>query len=199
MSHNTLIHRGVRALVRPLCRTSVTPNQITWLRLATGIGAALCLAVGDPMWRHIGAGVFVLSMVLDRADGELARMSGRTSPGGHKFDLIADAVSNALLLAGLGIGMRYGYFGHWAIPMGIAAGAAVGAILLMVMRVESMAGPRAGELQGAGIVDPDDAILLVPIVIWLGGSEIILAAAAIGAPLFAIYYLWRMREKLRGG
>ena len=199
MSHNTLIHRGVRALVRPLCRTSVTPNQITWLRLATGIAAALCLAAGDPLWRHIGAGVFVLSMVLDRADGELARMSGRTSPGGHKFDLVADAVSNALLLAGLGIGLRYGYFGPWAIPMGIVAGAAVGAILLMVMRAESMAGPRAGELQGAGIVDPDDAILLVPLVIWLGGSEIILTAAAIGAPLFAIYYLWRLRSKLRGG
>ena len=51
--------------MRPLCRTAVTPNQITWLRLATGIAAALCLAAGDPLWRHIGAGVFVLSMVLD--------------------------------------------------------------------------------------------------------------------------------------
>ncbi|MGE4217916.1 MAG: CDP-alcohol phosphatidyltransferase family protein [Alphaproteobacteria bacterium] len=199
MSHNTLIHRGVRALVRPLCRTAVTPNQITWLRLATGIGAAICLAVGDPLWRHIGAGVFVLSMVLDRADGELARMSGKTSPGGHKFDLIADAVSNALLLAGLGIGMRYGFYEVWAVPMGIAAGAAVGAILLMVMRLETLAGPRAGELQGTGIFDPDDAILLVPIVVWLGGSEIILTAAAVGAPLFAVYFFWRMRDKLRDG
>lgn len=199
MSHNTLIHRGVRALVRPLCRTPVTPNQITWLRLATGLAAAACLAVGDPFWRHVGAGVFVLSMVLDRADGELARMSGKTSPGGHKFDLVADALSNAVLLAGLGIGLRHGDLGGWAVPMGLLAGAAVGAILLMVMRAEALAGPRAGELQGTGPFDPDDAILLVPIVVWLGGSTIILAAAAIGAPLFAVYYAWRMRGRLRGG
>ena len=40
MSHNTWIHRGVRILVRPLAKTPVTPNQITTLRLLTGIGAA---------------------------------------------------------------------------------------------------------------------------------------------------------------
>jgi archaetidylinositol phosphate synthase len=193
MSHNTLIHRGVRVLVRPLVDTSVTPNQITTLRLAAGIATAAALAVGAAPWWNIGAGLFVLSAILDRADGELARMSGRTSPGGHVYDLIADALSNALVFVGLGIGLRDSGLGLWSIPMGIAAGGAIAVILWAVMAIEARRGRRAGELQGAAGFDPDDAILAVPVFIWLGATEELLIAAAIGAPAFALYFLIRFR------
>ena len=117
MSHDTWIHRGVRAPVRRLAKTPVTPNQITTLRLVTGLGAAAAFALGSDPFRHLGAGVFVLSVLLDRADGELARMSGKTSRAGHVYDLFADAVCNAVIFFGLGVGLRGGYFGSWAILM----------------------------------------------------------------------------------
>jgi len=197
ISHNTWIHKVSRAvIVRPLIETSVTPNHLTTLRLVAGLGAALALAVGEPVWSMTGAGLFVLSMLLD---GDLARLTGKTSPGGHVYDLVSDATSNSLIFVGLGFGLRGSEYGLWAIPMGVVAGAAVGAILLMVMRIEASEGARAAEIQGAAGFDPDDAILLVPIAILLGWSQGLLVAAAIGAPAFALLFVFLYRRQLFGG
>jgi phosphatidylglycerophosphate synthase len=199
MSHNTWIHRAVRVAVRPLAGTPIAPNHITALRLALGLTAAGVLAHGDEVWRYWGAGIFLFSMFLDRADGELARLSGKTSPRGHTYDLIADSISNAVAFMGLGIGLRDGMFGIWAPPMGIAAGAAIAAILLLVVRLEGLHGARAGELSGAGGFDPDDALIILPIAVWLGGADWLLLASAIGAPGFAVLMWANFRGRLRGG
>jgi phosphatidylglycerophosphate synthase len=137
-------------------------------------------------------------MLLDRADGDLARMTGRTSPRGHVYDLISDAASNALIFLGLGAALRHGPFGLWSIPMGAVAGLAVAMILWAVMRVEEAEGARAAELGGIAGFDPDDAMLIVPVSIWLGGSTALLVAAAIGAPLFAGFFAWKFRRVLFG-
>ena len=198
MSHDTWIHHVARVVVGPLAKSPVTPNQVTSVRLATGLAAAGMLAVGRDPWPDVAAGVFVLAMVLDRADGELARMTGKTSPFGHAYDLIADATCNALIFVALGIGSRESLFGMWAIPMGAAAGLAVAAILWMVIRIEAAAGTRAAELSGFARFDPDDAMLVVPLAIWLGGATLLLAAASIGAPLFALIFAWKFRASLFG-
>ena len=162
MSHDSWVHHIARvAIVRPLMPTPVTPNQLTTVRLVTGIAAAAMVGAGVTPWEHIGAAVFVLSVLLDRADGDLARLTGRTSLGGHKYDLIADTVSNALILCGLGVGLREGGFGLMAVLMGALAGAAVAAILWMVMRMEELKGHRAGELPSFWGFDVDDAVLLI--------------------------------------
>ena len=101
--------------------TKVTPSQVTVVRLATGIAAAVAFALGPSSWLglpwwDVGAGLFILSMVLDRGDGDYARLSGQTSAAGHKFDLIADAVCNAVIFVGLGIGLRGGSGGCWQSP-----------------------------------------------------------------------------------
>ena len=74
--------RFATALMRPLRATPITPNQITTLSLAIGLLAALLYAQNG--WAvHLGAACFVLAFWLDHADGELARMTGRSSPFGH--------------------------------------------------------------------------------------------------------------------
>ena len=98
MSHNTWIHKIARVtIVRPLAKTPVTPNQLTTVRIIAGVSAAMSVAHGSVEWANYGAILFILSMLLDRADGDLARMTGRTSPGGHTYDLFADAFCNALI------------------------------------------------------------------------------------------------------
>jgi phosphatidylglycerophosphate synthase len=138
-------------------------------------------------------------MVLDRADGELARLSGKTSPGGHTYDLVSDALSNGLAFVGLGVGYIGTALGFWAGGLGFLAGGAVATILLMVMRAEASHGSRSAELQGAAGFDPDDAIIVVPIAVLLGGGEILLISAAVGAPLFAGFFFWRFRDTFRSG
>jgi phosphatidylglycerophosphate synthase len=198
MSHNTWIHRTARVVARPLARTPVTPNQVTTLRLAAGLAAAAALAQGESDWRHWGAGMFVLSMYLDRLDGELARLGGKTSPWGHRYDLFSDTLCNALVFLGLGIGLRAGEFGAWAPVMGLVAGLAIAAILWLVVRMEARYGARAGELGSSAGFDPDDAMIAVPVLVWLGLSDWLLAAACLGAPAFAIYMALKFRAALRG-
>ncbi len=198
MSHNTWIHRIVRVGVRPLIHTSVSPNHITSLRLATGVAAAGRCALGDPVWLAWGAGLFVVSVLLDRADGELARLADKRSPGGHKYDLMADSFCNAIIFLGVGWGLRGGDLGLWAAGLGLIAGVAVAAILLLTLRLEARAGARAGELGSAAGFDPDDAILFVPLLIWLGFSQAMIVAAAIGAPAFALFVAIKFRSELGG-
>ena len=89
--------------VRPLVHTPITPNQITTLRLLFGLGAAGMYSIGLEFWTYFASIVFVISMLLDRADGILARLCGKTSPWGHTFDLISDSISNSLAFVGIGI------------------------------------------------------------------------------------------------
>ena len=205
ISHNTWIHKVARlAVTKPLMGTKVTPSQVTVVRLATGIAAAAGFALGVSPWLNlpwweIGAGLFILSMVLDRGDGDYARQSGQTSAAGHKFDLIADAVCNAVIFVGLGIGLRGGEWGILAVPMGVLAGASVTFILWLVMRMESLAGARSAELGSFMGFDPDDAILAVPILVFLGYQEPLLVAATIGAPGFALLFAvqWGIKYRTR--
>ncbi len=196
MSHNTWMHRLTRVGVRPLAGTPVTPNHLTSLRLATGLGATAAFAVGDAAWSAWGAALFMLSIFLDRADGELARLNGKTSPAGHRYDIFSDAAVNALVFLGLGAGLREGALGAWAPLLGLAAGAGVTAVLLMVLRVEALEGEGSGELEGAAGFDADDALLIVPVLVWLDYTEVLVVAAAIGAPAFAIFMALKFRKRL---
>ena len=79
------MHKFVRIGVKPLTKTAITPNQITTLRLISGLGAALLFSIGQEGYTIVGSGIFILSLLLDRADGILARLTGKTSKFGHIY------------------------------------------------------------------------------------------------------------------
>ena len=182
-------------MVRPLAATSLTPNQVTTLRLLIGFAAALAVSVGSGPWPHVGGLLFAVSVALDRLDGELARLTGQTSQWGHRYDLVSDAAVNMAIFIGLAFGVRDGTFGQWAIPMGFAAGLSVVLIQWKVMRVEAQTGEHnSAQLQSFAGFDADDAILVVPLAVWAGGMEPLLAAAAIAAPIFALLFFLKFRS-----
>ncbi|MEQ8195780.1 MAG: CDP-alcohol phosphatidyltransferase family protein [Rhodospirillales bacterium] len=197
MSHNTHIHKIAELTMRPLADTALRPNHVTTARLLTGIAAAGCLAVGQDPWPLIGGGLFVVSVILDRADGVLARMTDRMSPGGHLYDLIADAACNTLILIGLGVGLRHSDLGALSMLYGLIAGFSVAAILWMVMKIENMAGYRAAELPSYAGFDVDDLVLLIPIGVWAGWSKPILLGGAVIAPVVALIFAAMLLKRLR--
>ena len=125
----------------------------------------------------------------------MARLGGKTSPWGHRYDMLSDTLCNALAFLGLGVGLRAGTFGAWAPAMGLLAGLAIAAILWLVVRMESRHGARAAELGTTAGFDPDDGMIAVPILVWLGLSDWLLAGACLGAPAFAIYMTLKFRKK----
>ena len=179
MSHNTLLHQIVRPLVRRIAPLGVSPNQITTVRLVTGRAAAFAFAQGTYGWMCIGGGVFVLSMLLDRADGELARQTGQMSEGGHRYDLACDCIASIAAFIGLGIGAAADV-GQAALWIGALAALGVGTLFyqLNVQKAASVGGLTV--FGGRVTVDPDDAMAFVPILIWCGLAwpMVIVAAAA---------------------
>ncbi|SDB60662.1 CDP-alcohol phosphatidyltransferase family protein [Belnapia rosea] len=185
MSANTVIHRIVRPAVRVIAPTGVTPNHVTTLRLVTGTAAAVAFAMGGVLWPAIGGGIFVLSMLLDRADGELARQTGQSSPGGYWYDIISDCASNVMAMIGIGIGL-HDVLGVWGPVLGIVAGAGIGALFWQLFGL-SLAQPRGWEFSPGLILDPDDALILVPIFVWTGTAVPMIIVAAVVTPLAALW------------
>lgn len=186
------MHKAARVAVRPLVDTAVAPNHLTTLRLATGFAAAVAFAMGTRRWDVAAGIIFVLSAFLDRADGELARLSGKTSKLGHQYDLASDVASNVTAFAGIGVGLAHGPLGSAALAMGIVAAVAVGAIFWLVTLMDGGTGEA---FPGAGGFDPDDALFILGPAAWLNLLEPLLYAAAIGAPLFLVFALWRYRKE----
>lgn len=177
--------RLARALVRPLVGTRVTPNDLTTLRLLLGLAAAAGLAVGNPGWAGAGAWLFALSNFVDHADGELARLSGRTSRWGHYYDLVSDALIHVLLFAALGYGLRDAAPGMWATVLGAIAGVAVAFIFWLHMHMEATLGKQTARLPAARAFEIEDVMYLFPLVTVFDIRLPFLIAAAIGAPAFA--------------
>jgi phosphatidylglycerophosphate synthase len=177
-----------------LVNTPVTPNHLTTLRLVTGIGAACAFAVGTADARMVGAGIMVASLLLDRADGELARQSGKTSQTGHRYDLIADGLSNGVVFMGIGIGLADSVLGLWALALGLVTGTAAIAGELLLMRLDTLGLQNTAQLGGWWGFDPDDGMFLVPLAVALGFSLQLLVVASVGAMVAAIVFLvllWR--------
>jgi archaetidylinositol phosphate synthase len=196
MSENTWIHRVVRPMVRPLVNTPITPNHLTTLRLITAVIACVLIATGRRDYAILGALVFIASFLLDRADGELARASGKFTALGKWLDPLSDCLANILFFFGIGVALQNGPLGSMAIVLGLIAGIAIAAIFGVTKQVERTAGPDAAAFPNVAGFDPDDAMIVVPIAVLVGAELPILIAASFGAPAFLLWTYWRARRHL---
>ncbi|GLU30932.1 CDP-alcohol phosphatidyltransferase family protein [Trinickia caryophylli] len=195
--------RLARWLVTPLKNTRVVPNHLTTLRLAVGLAGAYCLAQGGFAWANAGALFVVLSNFIDHTDGELARISGKSSKLGHFYDLASDAFVTVALFVSMGIGIAArGEQQLMPIALGTLAGVAVALIFYLRMRIESFAGKAGTKQAYAGGFETEDVLYLLPLVTLADGVQPFVLVAAIGAPLFAawvVFDYWRIVRRGRPG
>ncbi|MCC7410989.1 MAG: CDP-alcohol phosphatidyltransferase family protein [Gammaproteobacteria bacterium] len=170
-------------LVAPLRDSAVTPNHLTTLRFAVGAAGALLFATGGAATP--AALLIALSSFLDHADGELARMSGKSSRWGHYYDLASDFIVVVGLFAGIGIGLSDGELGRSAIGMGALAGVAIALMFHLRNEIERDAGKDLTRQPTLGGFEPEDVFYLLPVVTLLDGLTWFLIAAAVGAPTAA--------------
>jgi len=186
--------RIARWLVRPLRGTFVHPNHITSVGLVSGLVAAALYARGGD-YADLGGVFLVVTMVLDHADGELARLTGKTSVFGHRYDRGADFSVKLCTFLGMGIGLHGGPLGRW----GIACGASAGLALVCIFNARSALARRRGAAEGfrqpafAGFEIEDILYLIAPLT-WLGVLPPFVVAAGLGAPVFAAWTLLQLRR-----
>jgi len=191
--------RLARRLVTPLKDSRATPNHLTTVRLAVGLAAAAAFLPGTYGWTNIGALLMVLSNFLDHTDGELARISGKTSRIGHIYDLASDAVVTILLFLAIGIGVATRVGSVLQVQpavLGLVAGSAVALIFFLRMRIEALAGKAASKQASLAGFETEDVLYLLPLVTIFNGLTPFLMAASIGAPLFAVWVVIDYRRVL---
>jgi phosphatidylglycerophosphate synthase len=92
------IHPMSRRVVDVLQNTPVTPNQVSVASMLFAAAGALCFAfLAWPASAVAGLALLIGWHVLDGADGDLARRTGRASPVGELVDGLCDHVSQALV------------------------------------------------------------------------------------------------------
>ncbi|MCC6525071.1 MAG: CDP-alcohol phosphatidyltransferase family protein [Polyangiaceae bacterium] len=124
------LHRPLAALLaRRLEPRAVTPNQVTVASGVVGLGAGAAMALGHvagPPALACGAVLLFASVVLDCADGQLARLRGSASLLGRVLDGAVDVVTPLAVFHGLAVyllGRGTSFALAWS--LGWAAGASL--------------------------------------------------------------------------
>lgn len=103
---------GLR-IARLLLPTGVSADQVTLWCLVVGIIGGHLMVYQHASLNLLGVGLFVISDILDSADGQLARMRGTSSRFGRVLDGIADGLRFLNLYVHL---LFRAYFAHWGWP-----------------------------------------------------------------------------------
>jgi CDP-diacylglycerol--glycerol-3-phosphate 3-phosphatidyltransferase len=91
-------HYLIQPVVRPLARTGVTPNTITWIGFLLSAGGGALIITGH---LFIAGLVVLFAGLFDMMDGALARLTGRVTSFGAILDSTLDRLAEAVLLLGI--------------------------------------------------------------------------------------------------
>jgi phosphatidylglycerophosphate synthase len=116
-----LYHPLAWQLARLLARTPLTPNMVSVIGACFVVGAGIVYAqalsspLGWPWSAALGMALHMTWHVVDGADGDLARMTGRSSPIGEMVDGVCDYASHIVLYLILGwvLAGQYGGITWW--------------------------------------------------------------------------------------
>jgi phosphatidylglycerophosphate synthase len=101
---DVVLHRRLSFHVtRAAVRLGVTPNAISVASFLVGLGAAWCFWRASPASALAGLVVYVAAVVLDHADGEVARLTLTESRLGEWLDVVADNLVHALVVLAMGV------------------------------------------------------------------------------------------------
>src|SRR5262249_3009916 len=151
--------------------------HLTTLRLATGILACLALIPSDGAWLWWAGWLWLASALLDRADGELARLGGMSTPGGHRYDYLVENTVNSASFVWLGLGLRETPWGGHAMALGLWSGTALFLASYWSEELERLDASGRKAYSGGFGFDFDDLLYLLAPIVWLGWGALLLAAA----------------------
>lgn len=200
---DTALDRAVhRRLSRPLSRRAVAwrvpPNGITLASLGLGLAAVACFWGATPSSALAGLALYVSAVVLDHADGEVARLTLAESAIGEWLDVAVDTLIHALLVAAMGITAQMvagaGAVSGAVAALGVVASAAVAKARPRPARRDGV--ERALERLGArdgfyGMVLAFIALLAL----WPAALPALVAVVAVGANVYWVARLsWGRRR-----
>ena len=97
------LHRRLSKWVtRAAVAAGIAPNAVSLTSGAVGLAAAAAFAGGATAAALVGLGLYLVAVVLDHADGEVARLTLTESAVGEWLDIVLDTVVHTCLVLALG-------------------------------------------------------------------------------------------------
>jgi CDP-diacylglycerol--glycerol-3-phosphate 3-phosphatidyltransferase len=190
------------------------PNALTTLRilLVPFFGAALLMDGGESIaWRLTAFAIFVVAMITDKIDGDIARSRGLITDFGKIADPIADKAMTGMAFVGLAVIFNSPWWWVGTIAV-LAREWSVTLLRLSILKRMVLAADTLGKLKTtfqviglSGLVlpfrDPDlpgwmetPGELLYYVAVFLVGVAVVLTMVS-GAQFFL--GVWRQRDQLR--
>jgi phosphatidylglycerophosphate synthase len=109
-------------LVKAIYKTKITPNQITLFSISVGVTAGVCFGLGTRNLIIAGALLYAGSVILDCADGQLARLKKNGTRMGRLLDGMVDYITGFAVYLGVALGLQPEGWkdGRWWILMAAA-------------------------------------------------------------------------------
>ena len=216
------INRPISLLMtRFFLRLGISPNPLSIICLAIGLVSGGLIAQGGYLHSLLGAFLFEFASVFDGCDGEIARLTFRTSKLGGFLDMVGDAVIFVLFFLCLPVGLyRSSHRPIWLV-LGVLALLSMGAFYLqlsafmkkaklgnlvvgVVKDIEQSAGwpGFTGRLDGlaakvAFIYRRDFFSTVAFVIIGLGGAAVLMGLLAVFLPLEPVYMYLYSRRRFR--
>jgi phosphatidylglycerophosphate synthase len=101
---DTAVHRRLsKPVTRAAVALGIPPNPVTVASGVVGLAAAAAFAHGEVGTLVAGLLIYLAAVVLDHADGEVARLTLTESAVGEWLDIVIDTVVHAALVLALGV------------------------------------------------------------------------------------------------
>ena len=141
--------------------TKLSPNFWTFIGLVFAIASALVYGVGVEFGLIIGGILLLVSGFFDMVDGQVARVTGKTSRKGSYLDSMFDKIAEVAIFLGLLIG---GYAEPYLVMLAIT-------LSLLVSYARAKSDALNINLQGIGIGERAERLLIIAIIGIIGYME----------------------------
>jgi archaetidylinositol phosphate synthase len=141
--------------------TGLSANFWTWVGLVFALASALVYGLGIEFGLIIGGILLLVSGFFDMVDGQVARVTGKTSQKGSYLDSMFDKIAEVAIFLGLLVG---GYAEPYLVILAIT-------LSLLVSYARAKSDALNIKLQGVGIGERAERLLVIAIIGIIGYME----------------------------
>ena len=141
--------------------TGLSPNFWTFVGLIFALASAVVYGMGIEFGLVIGGILLLVSGFFDMVDGQVARVTGKTSKKGSYLDSMFDKIAEVAIFLGLLIG---GYAESYLVMLAIT-------LSLLVSYARAKSDALNINLQGIGIGERAERLLVIAIIGIIGYME----------------------------
>lgn len=156
--------------------TGLSPNFWTGVGLAIAFASAIVYGIGFESGLIIGGILLLISGFFDMVDGQVARVTGKTSKKGGYLDSMFDKIAETVVFLGILLG---GYTDSYLVFLAIT-------LSLLVSYARAKSDSLNVKLQGVGIGERAERLLVIAVVGMFGFMTIAIIIVIIIAAITLI-------------